>query len=275
MSGPDLFKAPSWAVNAPIRFVIFASYGNDSCALIQWAHEAELEGVVVVYSDTGWAASGWAQRVEKMEAWARSLGFRTDRTTSIGFMGLAHEKSGFPTQRYQWCSYRLKIEPAARWLEKNDPDKRAVCLVGVRREESDDRAGFPIWLAKSANHGDRFMLAPFAECTEAERDGYLRRAGIEPLPHRSRECKCINSNKTDMRFFTEEDIASIEAAEAEIGRTLFRPHRHLGATGIREVMKWAHSERGKYVPPARPPPDPGEDLPDESLFGCSKEWCGS
>lgn len=29
----------------PIRFVIFASYGNDSVALIQWAHEWKLEGV--------------------------------------------------------------------------------------------------------------------------------------------------------------------------------------------------------------------------------------
>lgn len=266
---------PADGHNQPIRFIIFASYGNDSCALIQWAHEMELDGVTVVYSDTGWAAAGWSQRVEKMEAWARSLGFRTDRTKSIGFMGLAAEKRGFPTQRYQWCSYRLKIEPGIRWLTENDPDRRAVCLVGVRQEESEDRASFPVWLVKSGNHGGRFMLAPFAEKTTEERDVFLRRAGIEPLPHRSRECKCINSNKTDLRFFTEEDIREIEAAEAAIGRPLFRPHRHMGATGIREMMKWAHSERGKYVPPMQPEPEPDDGLPDEDMFGCSKEWCAS
>ncbi len=40
-----------------IRFVIFASYGNDSVALIQWAREWKLEDVAVVYSDTGWASA--------------------------------------------------------------------------------------------------------------------------------------------------------------------------------------------------------------------------
>jgi len=37
-------------------YVIFASYGNDSIALIQWAHEHNLKNVTVAYSDTGWAA---------------------------------------------------------------------------------------------------------------------------------------------------------------------------------------------------------------------------
>ena len=36
--------------------VIFASYGNDSIALIQWAHERDLTDVAVAYSDTGWGA---------------------------------------------------------------------------------------------------------------------------------------------------------------------------------------------------------------------------
>ena len=46
-------------------YVIFASYGNDSIALIQWAHERGLQGVHVAYSDTGWAAPWWAARVEQ------------------------------------------------------------------------------------------------------------------------------------------------------------------------------------------------------------------
>lgn len=261
----------------PPRFIIFSSYGNDSCAVIQWAHEQKLEGVCVVYSDTGWAASGWRKRVEEMEAWARSLGFITARTRSISFAELAREKQGFPTQRYQWCSYRLKIEPGMRWLEENDPDCRAVVLVGVRQEESAERSSFPSYLAKSENHGSRVMLAPFATATAAERDAYLTRAGIEPLPHRSRECKCINSNKSDMRFFTPEDIAEIRALEAEIGRPLFRPHRHMGASGIDEIMRWANSPRGKYTPLAGAQLAPADDgLPDENMLGCTLGWeCGA
>lgn len=247
-----------------IRFVIFSSYGNDSCALIQWAHEWDLENVAVVYSDTGWATRGWDARVAKMEDWVRSLGFTPHRTSSIGFRQLARDKKGFPTQRYQWCSYVLKIEPGMRWLEENDPNKSAICIVGARRDEAADplstRARFPEYLVRSENHGGRMMLAPMVDFNAAARDALLLRAGIDPLPHRSGECKCINSNKADMRRFDEADILEIEAAEDEIGRPMFRPHRHMGATGIHEVIRWANSDRGKYVP------EPERET-------CNSGWC--
>ncbi|SFJ68587.1 phosphoadenosine phosphosulfate reductase [Methylobacterium brachiatum] len=247
------------------RFVIFSSYGNDSCALIQWAHEWRLEGVAVVYSETGWATADWAERVLWMEIWAESLGFATYRTASIGFPDLAREKKGFPTQQFQWCSFRLKIEPGMRWLKEHDPERRAVCLVGVRRAEAknatDDRASFPGFLAKSGNHGDRCMIAPFATFDEDARNAFLRRAGIEVLPHRSRECRCINSNRADLKLFGEQDIVAIEQLEAEVGKTMYRPHRHMGASGIREVIRWANSLRGKYEPPDEPAPV------------CDSMWC--
>jgi hypothetical protein len=235
-----------------IRFVIFSSYGNDSCALIQWAREWELQDVAVVYSDTGWATEGWEARVIEKEAWVRSLGFMAFRTSSIGFRQLARVKKGFPTQRYQWCSWRLKIEPGMRWLEENDPNKSAICIVGARRDEAADplstRAKFPEYLVRSDNHGGRMMLAPMVDYDADARNALLIRAGVEPLPHRSGECKCINSNKADMRRFSPADIQEIEDAEAEIARPLFRPHRHMGATGIHEVIRWANSPRGKYEP---------------------------
>lgn len=249
-----------------IRFVIFSSYGNDSCALIQWAREWNLEDVAVVYSDTGWATVGWEARVVEKEEWVRSLGFTPYRTTSIGFRQLARDKKGFPTQRYQWCSYVLKIEPGMRWLEEHDPNKSAICIVGARRAEArpgdteSTRATFPEYLVRSENHGGRMMLAPFACLGEEGRDAYLLRAGIEPLPHRSGECKCINSNKADMRRFSEPDILEILDAETEVGRPMYRPHRHMGATGIREVIRWAHSERGKYEP------EPAAET-------CNSGWC--
>ncbi len=271
------------------RFVIFSSYGNDSVALIQWAHEQFLTDVVVVYSDTGWAAPEWRDRVERMEAWVHTLGFWTSRTTSIGFRELARFKKGFPTQRYQWCSFILKIEPAQRWLAENDPERTAICLVGVRHEESNDRKDFPLFLAKSENHGGRVMLAPLASMWEQQRDELLKRAGVEPLPHRSMECSpCINSNKRDLKALSEASIREVEdletAMDREFGRTrngnprtLFRPHRHGGALGIREVVKWANSARGTYEPPVGqvlPPPSIlDEDGPDE--YACTPGWCGS
>ena len=229
-----------------------------------WAHEWNLEGVVVVYSDTGWATVGWDARVVEKEAWVRALGFIPYRTKSIGFRQLARDKKGFPTQQFQWCSNVLKIEPGRRWLEENDPHKIAICLVGARHDEAKDKTGsratFPEYLVRSENHGGRMMLAPFVDYDSAARDAFLIRAGIEPLPHRSGECKCINSNREDMRRFSVDDIAEIKAAEVEIGRNMFRPHRHMGAKGVDEVMRWAHSNRGKFVP-------------ELELDRCNSGWC--
>lgn len=270
------------------RFVIFSSYGNDSVALIQWAHEEGLRDVVVVYSDTGWAAKKWGPRVERMEEWVRTLGYETARTSSIGFMALAHEKKAFPTQQFQWCSFRLKIEPAMRWLDERDPDKRAVCLVGVRREEGPDRANYPNFLCRSGSHGERVMIAPLADYTTEKRDELLARAGVDPLPHRSMECSpCVNSNRQDFRAMEEDDIAKAESGEKELNdvhgptkngkpRTLFRPHRHMGAVGVREVVKWAKSERGEYKPPADVAAEPELPLETEAVEGgCVSGWCGN
>lgn len=149
-----------------------------------------------------------------------------------------------------------------KWLEANDPHKRAICLVGVRREESQSRANFPAFLLNSGNHGGRAMAAPLVDFTVSDRNAFLKRAGIEPLQHRSRECLCINSNRMDMREFTSDDIERISVAEAEIGRTLYRPHRHQGASGIHEVMRWAQAERGKYA------------ANDDEADGCEAGWCG-
>jgi 3'-phosphoadenosine 5'-phosphosulfate sulfotransferase (PAPS reductase)/FAD synthetase len=275
----------------PPRFVIFSSYGNDSVALIQWAHDQGLKDVVVVFSDTGWAAKWWADRVVQLEYWVHTLGFWTDRTTSIGFVGLAFEKQAFPTQMYQWCSYRLKIEPGERWLAENDPDGRAVCLVGVRREESQDRADFPRYVLSSNSHGGRVMVAPMAEWSAADRDHFLERAGVTPLPHRSMECSpCINANKEDLRATAEDDIQKAEDVEASLHdrfgltkkgkrRTIFRPARCGGAVGVREVVRWAHSPRGKYVPPEPYAPDANEltiiEAEDSSSSGCEAGWCGT
>lgn len=242
--------------------VIFSSYGNDSCALIQWAHENNFPRVAVVYTDTKWSGDGWAERVERMEHWVRLIGFHPFRTSSKGFHQLARDKKGFPTQRYQWCSFILKIEPGMRWLAEHDASCHATCLVGVRRDEGPDRANFPYYLDRSENHGGRPMLAPFVHYTEAHRNALLARADIEPLPHRSRECLCINSNRADMKRFTPGDVARIRDIEAEIGRPMYRPHRHMGAAGIDEVLRWANSQRGGYEPPR-----------EENLGGCDTGFC--
>lgn len=237
------------------EYVIFASYGNDSIALVQWAHELGLDNVVVATSDTGWAAPWWTERVERCMKWVRGLGFETVTIASVGMAALVEQRKGWPLPRkFQFCTSVLKIEPAIRWLDEIDPDKETTCLVGVRREESRERAQWPEHVEESDKHGGRSLWSPLVRYDTDHRNALVARAGFDVLPYRSQECfPCINSNRADLRQLTEARVAEIAALEERLGftskgkpRTMFRPYRHQGATGIREVWRWAKSERGKY-----------------------------
>jgi len=251
-------------------YVVKASYGNDSVALIQWAFEQNLENVAVLYNDTGWSSRDWDARVTEMEAWAASLGFNPFRTKSIGMEELVRKKKSWPRQGIQFCTQELKIAPSIKWLEDNDPQATSVQLIGVRREESANRAAFPEF---SVDMQKRTVWAPLVAHTEQMRNDLLERAGVAPLPHRSMECfPCINSNRQDLRELAKDTARVEEIAELEnsLGftskgkpRTMFRPYRYMGATGIKEIIRWAECERGEF----------SLDDGNESS-GCEAGWCG-
>lgn len=234
--------------------VIFSSFGNDSIALIWWAHTHGVEDVVVAFSDTGWAAAWWLERVGRARAWVESLGFTFVHIPSRGMVDLIHWKKAWPRNGIQFCTLHLKIIPAREWLARHDPEGEATCMVGVRRAESRARRVWPEWQEESDNHGGRSLWAPLVTYSDEERDELLAAAGWAPLPHRSMECyPCINSSRMDLRQLTPERVSYIEALEQGMGhtsnghlRTMFRPKKFMGAVGIREVHRWAEAERGQY-----------------------------
>ena len=248
-------------------YIVKASYGNDSVALIQWAHEQGLQNVATLYNDTRWAEDEWNDRVFALEAWVMTLGFTPLRTQSMGLEALARQKKAWPRQGLQFCTQHLKIEPTTKLLQRIDPERKSTSVIGVRRAESRNRANFPEW----SEQDGRKCWAPLVDYTDEMRDVLLRRTGLEPLPHRSDECfPCINSNRADLRRLSETAIDKIEAIETSMGhtakgspRTMFRPYRYQGATGIREIVRWARSERGEF------------NLDDgEGGAGCEAGWCG-
>jgi 3'-phosphoadenosine 5'-phosphosulfate sulfotransferase (PAPS reductase)/FAD synthetase len=266
------------------QYIIFASYGNDSIALIQWAKEHNLENVTVLYSDTGWAANWWEERVIQGEDYAKGIGFKTARTKSIGLEQLVRDKKAWPRQGIQFCTEKLKIVPSTEWLNEHDHAKNLICMIGIRRAESANRANWPEWVSESISHGGRKLWAPMIKLSDIDRNELILRAGFKPLPHRSMECfPCINSNRHDLLELAKDEdrIAKIEKIEMEMGitskgkpRTMFRPYRYMGATGIREIIKWAESPRGKYVPKGQN--DQGELFLDDGTGGgaCNSGWCG-
>lgn len=264
--------------------VASVSWGNDSIALVQWLHEhgalARFGRVVCVYSDTGWSSKEWPARVERAEEVAKSYGFETHRLHSIGFVPLARLKQSFPRNGIQFCTTELKIRPITAFLATVDPLGEATVAIGIRREESENRSQWPEHVENSEKHGGRDAWFPLVRVLSKERDELLSRAGFEPLPHRSKECfPCINSNRRDLRLLAKdsERVSEIEALEASMGvtskgkpRTLFRPYRHGGAVGIREVVRWANSDHGKYVPPTGETPSSEEHERDD----CDSGFCG-
>ncbi len=219
--------------------VISSSYGNDSIALIQWAHENLLFDVTVVYSDTGWAAPGWDERVARGEELAQSYGFNTVRIQSIGMAGLVRHKKGFPGNAQQFCTAFLKGLPFLQWIDEVDQECNAHVLVGKRRVESRARANTPGYINESEYHGDRTLWHPLFLHTDKERDELVLRSGMELLPHRSQECSpCVNANRGDFLLLKPEQIERVSDLEVEIGKQMFRPKR-FGAIGIFGVMTWA------------------------------------
>jgi hypothetical protein len=241
--------------------VISSSYGNDSVALIQWAHETALPDVTVAYCDTGWAAPYWPQRVERGETLARSYGFQAVRCKSIGMAALVRMKKGWPGNGQQFCTAHLKGVPSLEWIDESDPQRAAVVLIGKRRAESEARKNTPEFIESSEHHGERKIWHPLYAHTDADRNALLARAGFEPLPHRSRECNpCVNANRPDFLRLTAGEIERVNDLEVEIGQPMFRAKR-FNAMGIHGVIVWAKDGRNR-------PSIENEESACADLFGC-------
>ena len=244
-----------------IEYVISASYGNDSMAMIRWAYERGLKNVVVAYCDTGWSSPGWKQTVSAGEAKAKTMGFDVVQLKSLGMVELVRMKKGFPGNAQQFCSAHLKGLPFLQWIDDADPECKAIVMVGKRREESEARKDTPEFVERSEYHGGRTLWHPLYLHTEADRDALLQRAGWEKLPHRSLECNpCVNANRADFMRLTPGEIERVNDLEVEIGKPMFRPKR-FGAMGIHGVMAWAKSGRDRGDINA-------EEQSCYGLFGC-------
>lgn len=247
--------------------IIFGSGGNDSKALFQWALENGLDGINVVYSNTGWAADWWPEMVKEWKYYIENNGGVFHEIPSEGMLNLVKRKKMWPQNGKAFCSFELKIKPAMEWLETIDPHKEATCLVGIRREESPKRANWPEWVEESENHGGRSLHSPLVRHTAEMRNELIVRSGFAVLPHRSMECfPCIpNANAPDIAMLPKERIDFLEICENEMGHTSTGKPRHIfstggnlkkdgtkskikkkGAKGIREVWQW--SQTSNFVP---------------------------
>lgn len=243
---------------------ISVSYGNDSIAMLQWAHETGQTNVVAVYCDTGWASPSWPQRVERGEALAKSYGFETVRCMSMGMPALVRMKKGWPGNGQQFCTSFLKGLPFLEWIDEVDPVTNAIVAVGKRRAESKKRADTPEFIYASEYHGGRTVWHPLYQHTDEERNELLAKAGFDVLPHRSRECNpCVNANRKTFLGLTPGEVERVSDLEAEVGQPMYRPKR-FNVIGIHGVIVWAKDGRKRSSVE-----EEAEGCAD--LFGCEVE----
>ena len=217
--------------------VISASYGNDSVALIQWAHEMRLEDVYVVYCDTGWSASWWQDRVDRGEALARGYGFTAITMLSGGMEELVKSKKMWPRPGRQFCTIQLKCVPFLVWIDEIDPDTKAVILIGKRRAESKKRAETPEFVYDSELHGGRDLWHPLFKHTDEERNELVKRSGLELLPMRSQDCSpCIYATRANLAALPQSSIDRVCEVEVEIMKPMFPANRYK-ALGIHGVVQ--------------------------------------
>jgi hypothetical protein len=232
------------------HLILSCSAGNDSIAMIQLLHEKGATNVDVLYIDTGWAARWWVNRIADAKALCLKYGFRWNvRSGSHSFPSLILARRGFPMPGKTWCSYELKGKVSLLFEDDIDPDGDAIVCIGKRRDESEVRKDTPEFVHEHEHHDGRSVYHPLAFVTKSERDILVLRSGMGVLPHRSQECApCVNANRADLVALTDDEIDMVDALEQMVGQNMFRPYHHMGAVGIRQVIRWAHSPRGKYEP---------------------------
>lgn len=253
-------KVIAQGMDYPEFWAISVSCGNDSVALVQYLHEEYPDmRKVVIHCDTGWQSTAWPERVEQFKAYVERLGYEFVVVQAEKLMEeLILEKMNFPKDVQggaRWCTSKLKEVPFEWYLREIDPMKRATICVGVRRSESSKRRNYPEY----SDSGGREKWAALYLHTDEMRDALIRRAGFDILPHRSKECSpCIYASKDDLIKLGEDEIRRVERLEKATNQVMFNPNNKMGATGIREMIKWANSPRGKYEPPS----------------GCDGGYCG-
>jgi 3'-phosphoadenosine 5'-phosphosulfate sulfotransferase (PAPS reductase)/FAD synthetase len=263
-------------------FVVSVSGGKDSTATLLALIEADIP-CRAVFADTMWEASETYEHLEVIE---RELGITIARVgVPGGMLEIARKKAGFPHRSGRWCTTKLKVEPLRAYHNAliAAEDCETVSVVGIRAEESDDRAKMPVFEFDDRWGG--YVWRPITRWTIAEVIEIHHRFGIpmNPLYLRGHErvgCyPCINESKASVALIAKHSparIVEVDGYEREFSAERVRRNAsgegnfaHTHATffmskipgemmGIHEVVAWSRTSRGgRQLPLIQESPDSG------------------
>lgn len=225
--------------------VLRLNYSAESMALLAALSEAQpvqCRDIFVVYVETGWASASWDEYVRRGEAFAKACGFTPVRINAPAtFQALAEDRQGFPTPKFQWCAGILKGVPFLNWLDEYDLG--AEWIIALPKRQALTRVQIPNTIEECPYHGDRRIIHPILDLTDAARDALLAKHQLINWPRRSLECEpCVNLQTHELAVISEADLKKTEKLEMEIGTSFFPPTRFGGQPNIAKQVYWARQQ---------------------------------
>lgn len=171
----------------------------------------------VVFADTGWEhtdAEQWCRKIVGMFG----LELHKAKNPNKTLLTMAEQRGKFPGMQQRQCTSDLKRDPIASWTRQNVTDPLVINCIGIRSEESSNRAK-----AKKLKRSNRYTNSkrtvwdwnPIKDWTEAEVLEYLRSKGIPLHPvygHLRRfSCRvCIFMQQHELQAVKQHDPEAID-----------------------------------------------------------------
>lgn len=274
-------------------FLVNHSGGKDSQKMLLKVLESGVpkSHIVVIHADLGrfeWGEStGTVSSLEHARKWTEHHGLSlTVVKSKLDLFEMCRKYHRWPAKRERFCTSGLKNQPISQWIKNESGFMKVVSCIGIRREESPDRAKgldkacydvshiartLDIDAKMSTNGRIGYTWYPiFEETTEEVFDG-IHNAGEEPHPAYAQfgmsrlSCVfCVFASKPDLQIAAErapELLKEYVELEKEIGKTVVAYKRVAGITFVpldqhiaspkkrksdKEVWTYKNSER-KWV----------------------------
>lgn len=198
-----------------MELVINFSGGKDSCAMLAFlCNKYPNIKKHVVYADTGFEHEGTVAWCEERVA-EFGLPLHVVKNKNKTFLTMVEGRGKFPGMSQRQCTSDLKRDPIHTWIRTNIKDPVVVSCMGIRSEESTNRAK-----QKTLKRNGRITNSrrtvwdwnPIKDWTEVEVRSYLAEKGIplHPVYNYLRRFSCRMCI-----FMTEHDIAQVAKFDPE------------------------------------------------------------
>lgn len=206
--------------------IVSVSGGKDSAATAARVRHVYGLAARYVFADTEWEAPETYDYLGVIE---RTLGITIERVGVPGGMrAKILARAGFPARKQRWCTRELKVKVLRAFHDRvaEEEDRETVSVVGIRAEESEDRAAMTEW-----GYDDRwkgYVWRPAIDATVEEVIAQHHAVGLPLNPlyllgHNRVGCyPCIYASKEEVRLWASHapwrvaEVRELEHAVAQL-----------------------------------------------------------